>query len=303
MTNSVALATYNGSKYILDLLNSIRCQTKQVDQVVIVDDCSTDDTVEKIQAFIDFNNLQKVFKVYVNEKNLGYAENFRKAIELTDKEVIYLADQDDVWVDTRVEKMSKVMEQNDNIGLLNTDYACFTDDINSLSDYYEENAVTVKKLPLNYKNRFLKFPGCVMAIRKEFYKEIKEYWYKGWAHDEFLWCTAVLFDRCYYYKYCSLKRRVHSEQTSGRVGKSLENRIKYLNSEIMTATKLLEIAKTKGFNEKTIRLYTQNKITTEYRLQLIKNKKILKIFPLLFRLKYYNSKRAYLRELIIGIKK
>lgn len=303
MTSSVALATYNGSKYILDLLKSIVNQTKSVDEVVIVDDCSTDDTVEKIKAFIKEHKLEKSFKLFVNEKNLGYAENFRKAIEQCVGDVIFLADQDDIWVSDRLEKMLCVMRRNEDVGLLNTDFAWFYGDESKLKGYYKSDKIKLKRVPLNAKNRFLKFPGCVMCLRRSFYEEIKCYWYEGWAHDEFLWCVSVLLQRCYYYKYCSLKRRSHEGQASGRVGKFLENRIKYLNGEIACASKLIEIAKEKGFSESVIKLLEKNKATTEDRLSLVNDKKISKIFPLLFRLKYYNSKRAYLRELIIGIKK
>ncbi len=302
MTSSVALATYNGSKYILDLLNSVVNQTKKADEVVIVDDCSTDDTVEKISAFIKEHNLEKTFKLFVNEKNLGYAENFRKAMEKCTGEVIFLADQDDIWVPDRLEKMLCVMRRNEDVGLLNTDFAWFYGDETKLKGYYESNKIKLRRVPLNAKNRFLKFPGCVMCVRRSFYQEIKGHWYSGWAHDEFLWCVSVLFGRCYYYEFCSLKRRSHEGQASGKVGKSLESRIKYLQGEIACASKLIEIAKEKGFSESVIKLFEKNKATTEDRLSLIKDKKIYKIFPLLFRLKYYSSKRAFLRELVIGIK-
>ncbi len=303
MTNSVALATYNGSKYVLELLSSIVSQTKKIDEVVIVDDRSTDDTVEKIKNFITENKLENTFKIFVNEKNLGYAENFRKALSLCTGDIIFLADQDDVWVDDRLEKMSSVMASNEEIGLLNTDFAWFKEDINKLDGYYKSDKIEIKNIPLNARNRFLKFPGCVMCLRKDFYQQIEKYWYKGWAHDEFLWCVSVLLGKCYYYKYCSLKRRSHEEQASGRVGKSKENRIKYLKSEMLCTEKLIEIAVENGFSEKVINLFKENKVTTEQRLCLVQDKKISKIFPLLFRLKHYSSKRAYFREFIIGIKK
>ncbi len=302
MTNSVAVATYNGEKFICELLSSMLTQTKKLDEIVVVDDMSKDGTVKVVKEFIEKNNAQSLIKLYVNEKNLGYAENYRKAIGLTSGDIVYLADQDDIWVNDRVEKMSAVMEDNEGVGLMNTDYACFYEDVNDLTGYFESDVVKLKNIPLNAKNRFLKFPGCVMAIRKSFYEEIKGYWHVGWAHDEFLWCVSVLLNRCYYYKYCSLKRRVHEGQTSGKVGKSLQNRISYLEGEILAGQKLYEISKEKGFDKKTQDFFLKNKQTTEYRLELVRDKRKSRIFPLLFRLKYYASKKAYLRELIIGFK-
>ena len=69
---SVALATYNGEKYIEKQLDSIRNQTIKPDEVVIVDDKSSDRTVALINEFIAVNNLVN-WKLFVNEKNVGYA--------------------------------------------------------------------------------------------------------------------------------------------------------------------------------------------------------------------------------------
>lgn len=72
---SVALATYNGEKYIEKQLDSIRNQTIKPDEVVIVDDKSSDRTVALINEFIAVNNLVN-WKLFVNEKNVGYRKNF-----------------------------------------------------------------------------------------------------------------------------------------------------------------------------------------------------------------------------------
>ena len=57
MKLSVALAAYNGGRYIVEQLRSIMNQTRSVDEVVVVDDCSTDDTVRAVNAFLEENSL------------------------------------------------------------------------------------------------------------------------------------------------------------------------------------------------------------------------------------------------------
>ena len=72
MTTSVVLATYNGEEYIIEQLKSILHQTQKVDEVIICDDISSDRTVSLIREFIEENNLEKTWTLYVNEVNKGY---------------------------------------------------------------------------------------------------------------------------------------------------------------------------------------------------------------------------------------
>lgn len=57
MKTSVVLSTYNGEQYIIEQLESIKNQTRIPDEVLIYDDCSTDQTVELVRNFIDKNRL------------------------------------------------------------------------------------------------------------------------------------------------------------------------------------------------------------------------------------------------------
>jgi len=77
MTTSVALCTYNGAKYIKEQLNSIIAQTLPVDEIVIFDDGSTDETISTLKAYQhEFPFIQ----LHQNETNLGGRANFEKAI-------------------------------------------------------------------------------------------------------------------------------------------------------------------------------------------------------------------------------
>ena len=213
MTSTAVIATYNGEKYIIELLQSILNQTAKIDQVIICDDRSTDNTAELVKGFIANNGLEDKWTLSVNEKNLGYAENYRKGIKLATSNVIFTADQDDVWEKYRLENMLAVMESNGDIGVLNTDYFEFCNDFDEAVRAVEElngaSYINLGKIKLNAKNRFLKFPGCVMCFRKEYFDSIEKHWFNGWAHDEFLWCVSVLEGKCYYADVISLLRRVH----------------------------------------------------------------------------------------------
>ena len=115
---SVALATYNGSSYIEQQIESILHQTKSVDEIVICDDCSTDDTISILQSYQQ--KYPNLFKIMQNEKQLGCAKNFEKAISNANGDIIFIADQDDVWNEDKVEKMMDLLSSSNAKG-------CFSD--------------------------------------------------------------------------------------------------------------------------------------------------------------------------------
>ncbi len=130
---SVAVTTYNGEKYIEEQLQSICEQTLSVDEIIIVDDCSTDNTVDIVENFI-LRNEEKRIHLLVNKKNLGYTKNFYKAISMTHGDYIFLSDQDDIWKTNKVERMIDVMRTTD------SDILC------SAFDIIDEKGVITKKV-------------------------------------------------------------------------------------------------------------------------------------------------------------
>lgn len=88
MKTSVVISTYNGEKYILEQLDSIRTQTLTVDEVLIFDDRSHDNTVELCRDFINKFNLEN-WKVLNNEKNKGFVKNFIDGLYETTGDIIF----------------------------------------------------------------------------------------------------------------------------------------------------------------------------------------------------------------------
>ena len=75
MKTSVVLSAYNGEKYILEQLESIRMQTIPVDEVLITDDCSTDNTATICRQYIKEQKLTN-WSLIVNPRNTGFIKNF-----------------------------------------------------------------------------------------------------------------------------------------------------------------------------------------------------------------------------------
>lgn len=85
---SVAMTTYNGQKYVEEQLLSIINQTKSVDEIIIVDDKSSDETVKVIKQFIIDNSTFNIVLIQNNE-NLGYRRNFKKAMSMAKGDYIF----------------------------------------------------------------------------------------------------------------------------------------------------------------------------------------------------------------------
>lgn len=103
---SVAMATYNGGKFLREQLDSILNQTIPVSELVICDDCSTDNTWSILCSYANrFSN----FKIYKNTSNLGFLRNFEKAIKLCSGDYIALSDQDDIWLPDHLKLLSEKM--------------------------------------------------------------------------------------------------------------------------------------------------------------------------------------------------
>lgn len=104
---SIAMATYNGEKYIKEQIDSILNQTIQDFELVICDDCSTDGTIRILQEYAEND---KRFHIYQNEENLGFKKNFEKAITLCQGEYIALSDQDDIWMPNHLELLKTAIK-------------------------------------------------------------------------------------------------------------------------------------------------------------------------------------------------
>jgi glycosyltransferase involved in cell wall biosynthesis len=101
---TVVIAAFNGEKFILELLESIAIQTHPVDEIVICDDCSFDDTIKILEVF-KLNHPYLNIRIVANRNRLGITKNFSNAIKLSKGNLIFLADQDDIWHNNKVRIM------------------------------------------------------------------------------------------------------------------------------------------------------------------------------------------------------
>jgi len=105
---SVAMCSYNAAKYVREQLDSFLRQTRLPDELVVCDDASTDETREIIAAFARSAPFE--VRLYSEPSNIGRIANFQKAISLSNKEIIFLSDADDVWNEQKIWRMSQALQ-------------------------------------------------------------------------------------------------------------------------------------------------------------------------------------------------
>lgn len=103
---SVAMATYNGEKYLEEQIESILSQTLKPAEIIICDDQSTDGT----KAILEKYQRKGYVRFFVNDQQLGFVGNFKRAVSLTNpNHYVALSDQDDIWLPPKIEAAYDIM--------------------------------------------------------------------------------------------------------------------------------------------------------------------------------------------------
>lgn len=206
------MATYNGSAYLLEQIESIIKQLVDGDELIIVDDSSTDLTVDIIRTFND-----NITQLEVNEKNLGVNKSFERAIGFATNKYIFMADQDDIWCDGRVDVMLKALHQEDvNLVAGNSIYI----DQDGKETFYSNIRIDPKDSKKNTKNIlniFLgsaSYYGCAMAFCSELKQIILPFPDYIESHDLWIAKASILKRNICHIEDDILYRRIHHNNAS-----------------------------------------------------------------------------------------
>ena len=217
LTISIAMCTYNGARFLSEQLDCLANQSRQPDEVVICDDCSSDNTVDILNDWA--KSVPFSVKVVQNEKNLGYAQNFAKAISLCSSDVIFLSDQDDIWTSDKLEKMTSVFNDRPEVGVVFCDGLYVDSQGKSLnrlaSDIARPGMIYGHPYYLYWKPvcKGMHFFGCCCAIRKSVWDKIAPL-PESFTHDLWIFLTAQAISEIVYLPDTLTHYRLHENNTS-----------------------------------------------------------------------------------------
>lgn len=158
---SVCMAAYQGERYITAQLRSILDQLQEQDEVIVVDDHSSDRTCEQVRSLND----SRIY-LYENPTNQGVAKTFQQALSRATGDVIFLSDQDDIWAPTKVASVLREFERNPVATLVVTDAALIDENGLDLGgSYYAQRGKFTSSIFSNLIR--CKFLGCLMAFKSE----------------------------------------------------------------------------------------------------------------------------------------
>lgn len=109
MKTSVVIATYNGASFIQDQIRSIFHQTVKPDEIIIYDDCSTDDTLKKIEEVSIESDIP--INIITNSINVGVSKAFERGVDVACGDLILFSDQDDYWIEDKIEIILSVFNK------------------------------------------------------------------------------------------------------------------------------------------------------------------------------------------------
>lgn len=218
---SVCMAAYNGAQHIHEQLDSILAQLTEHDEVIIVDDGSTDGTREWLT-----NMRDPRVKVHFNESNLGYVRNFEKALGLSTGEIVMLSDQDDLWLPGRVDALVRALDSAEAVA--------------SNFNYFEGTPRKLEQLRLkqgtgghSVRNLIrlwigiIPYYGCAMAFRRSFIQSslpFPPFLYE--THDQWLAMLANVRGTMAHVELETLSRRLHENNTTPKTFRGIPTILK-----------------------------------------------------------------------------
>jgi glycosyltransferase involved in cell wall biosynthesis len=327
---SVAMCTYNGSKYLKEQLDSIAAQTRLPDELVICDDYSQDNTIDVINDFASIAPFR--IQIIKNETNIGYIKNFEKAINLCKSDIIALSDQDDIWLPEKLARIEQVFAADHDVKAVFSNAVVVDEHLKPLG-YTEWDSIRFnKKEQLLMKKgqsidvllRHNVVSGAMLAFRTS-YKDIILPIPDGCMHDAWIATIIALYSGLAMIDEPLIQYRQHAEQQIGakRNGNNLrhfsgealgllknkslflnkrrQESLRYLNNELL----LYESIKKRVLNSNTIRPpQIMKKIDEkighlEVRSKINKKKRANRILPIFkevtaARYRHYSNGVAYI---------
>lgn len=213
---SVCMATYNGERFLREQIDSILCQLNPEDELIISDDGSTDGTLEIITSYQDsrikllHHKKKPEYEKIKYSRNFYYAtDNFENALTAAQGDYIFLADQDDVWMENKVKVMCTLLDEFDCV-------MCNYDIINDKNETIEKSLLSKQTISKSYVLNIFNTPflGCLLAFKKNILKRSLPFPPSLIAHDLWIGCIAAKRFHFVYENEVLVLHRKHTNNTS-----------------------------------------------------------------------------------------
>ncbi len=206
---SVCMTTCNGEKYLRRQLDTILEQLDQQDELVISDDSSSDKTLDIIKSYDD-----KRIRIFENNHFKSPVYNLEFALKKARGDMVFLADQDDVWLPGRVQRVVEKLQDND---LVVCDALIVDADEKVLQESYFEWKGSGPGFWENLKkNSFL---GCSLAFNRKILKAVLPFPKKLIMHDVWIGLMAESLGKVYFLDEKLMLYRRHEGNVTAAVHK------------------------------------------------------------------------------------
>ena len=220
MRVSVAMAAYNGEKFISKQLDSILKQLSKDDELIVSCNPSKDATWDILTTYM---KRDARVKAVICDKR-GVLKNFENAIGLCTGDIIFLSDQDDIWEDGKVEKIKKLFKNDKSLGGVVHGYR----NINEHDEYLAEQPGDKKPFRISMMRIIIKNPvqGSCLAFRRQLVKYFLPLPEKIPMHDSYIGLAICKVSKLIYIPDPFLLYRTHSATVTTRRHKSVPQMIK-----------------------------------------------------------------------------
>ncbi|BAY12874.1 glycosyltransferase family 2 protein [Calothrix sp. NIES-2098] len=207
MKITVCMAAYNGDKYIQLQILSILEQLRDEDELIVIDDCSSDNTTKIIESIKDSR-----VKLIKNEINIGVIKSFEKALNNVTGNLVFLSDQDDIWLAGKVQNFLEVFQTYPDITLVLSDAQIIDDNGQIIGDSYFQQRGKFVEDPLS---NFIKSKhhGCTLAFRQEMLNFFLPFPTDIPMHDIWIGIVNGIYGKAFYIDEPLIQHRRHSNNT------------------------------------------------------------------------------------------
>lgn len=212
---SVTMAVYNGRKYLAEQVESVLSQLEAEDELVVVDDASSDGSASLVREF----NSPRI-RLYENPQNLGVRRTFERALRLARHDLIFLCDQDDLWLPGKKAAYVRAFDSDCEVCVVISDAELIDANGNVLSKSYMttgRGGFDGSIIGTLWRNRYL---GCAMAVRRSLLPVALPIPRRAPMHDMWLGALGKMFGRIAYLSTPYQQYRRHGSNLSPMGSKS-----------------------------------------------------------------------------------